>query len=84
MEQEEWLCVLRRECPAFRCAVPPDVSGDLCCICLEAKRDRQMLRKMGCGHDFHRGCFDSWFEFQSTRHRVMCSMFRWVPPSASR
>ncbi len=76
--QEELVC---RELPAFRCSVPTDVSGDLCCICLEAKRDGQMLCKLGCGHDFHVDCVGYWVESRSTRSRVSCPMCRWVQPS---
>ena len=69
--------------PAFRCWVPADESADVCCICLEARQDGQLLRQLVCGHDFHVGCIDSWV--QSTRSawtgiRVRCPMCRREQP----
>mmetsp|Transcript_134391 Transcript_134391/g.429365 ORF Transcript_134391/g.429365 Transcript_134391/m.429365 type:complete len:177 (+) Transcript_134391:58-588(+) len=45
--------------PAFA-ASAREGSEDLCAICLEAKIDNQLLRKMVCEHDFHKQCFDHW------------------------
>jgi len=55
-------------------------SCDLCAICLEAKIDRQQLRKMVCEHDFHKQCFDRWLLHRPSRNtkneEVLCPLCR--------
>mmetsp|Transcript_31841 Transcript_31841/g.63175 ORF Transcript_31841/g.63175 Transcript_31841/m.63175 type:complete len:146 (+) Transcript_31841:2-439(+) len=35
-------------------------SGDVCCICLDGHADRDMVRRLPCGHEFHAQCIDEW------------------------
>mmetsp|Transcript_54396 Transcript_54396/g.158004 ORF Transcript_54396/g.158004 Transcript_54396/m.158004 type:complete len:168 (-) Transcript_54396:357-860(-) len=35
-------------------------AGDMCCICLEALSACEQVRRLRCGHDFHRQCIDEW------------------------
>lgn len=36
--------------------------NELCCICLDNQSDdKQLIRKLSCGHTFHCNCVDQWF-----------------------
>mmetsp|Transcript_134386 Transcript_134386/g.429347 ORF Transcript_134386/g.429347 Transcript_134386/m.429347 type:complete len:191 (+) Transcript_134386:61-633(+) len=65
--------------PAFA-ASAHEGSEDLCAICLEAKIDNQLLRKMVCEHDFHKQCFDDWLLHSPSRNQkseeVHCPLCR--------
>ncbi|CAJ1428246.1 unnamed protein product [Effrenium voratum] len=36
-------------------------SSEECCLCLEAYKEEDMLRKLPCRHYFHQACIDKWF-----------------------
>merc|ERR1719343_810073 len=33
-----------------------------CCLCLEAYQPEHKVRVLPCGHFFHQGCVDAWFQ----------------------
>merc|ERR1719277_1821520 len=33
-----------------------------CCLCLEAYQPDHRVRVLPCGHFFHQGCVDAWFQ----------------------
>mmetsp|Transcript_88349 Transcript_88349/g.239147 ORF Transcript_88349/g.239147 Transcript_88349/m.239147 type:complete len:193 (-) Transcript_88349:95-673(-) len=70
---------IEKRFPAF-VASAREGSDDLCAICLEAKIDSQLLRKMVCEHDFHKQCFDDWLLHSPSRNQkseeVHCPLCR--------
>mmetsp|Transcript_45789 Transcript_45789/g.115406 ORF Transcript_45789/g.115406 Transcript_45789/m.115406 type:complete len:113 (+) Transcript_45789:2-340(+) len=37
------------------------VADPLCVVCLEKQESGELCRMLGCGHDFHAECIDSWW-----------------------
>lgn len=37
------------------------VQDDVCAVCFSSWADSEILRKLACGHCFHRCCIDQWF-----------------------
>jgi len=70
---------IEKRFPAF-VASAREGSEDLCAICLEAKIDSHLLRKMVCEHDFHKQCFDDWLLHSPSRSQkseeVRCALCR--------
>mmetsp|Transcript_76938 Transcript_76938/g.222432 ORF Transcript_76938/g.222432 Transcript_76938/m.222432 type:complete len:180 (+) Transcript_76938:109-648(+) len=40
--------------------VGANIVPDLCCVCLEAHSDGELVRRLPCGHEFHVKCIDAW------------------------
>ncbi|KYK56390.1 hypothetical protein DCS_03390 [Drechmeria coniospora] len=48
----------------LRAEMPEDggcSKGTTCAICIELVEDREMVRRLGCGHVFHSSCIMRWF-----------------------
>ena len=45
-----------------------------CCVCISACRDGDDIRRLPCGHAFHRDCVDPWL-----RQRPTCPVCRTSP-----
>eukprot|EP00931_Biecheleriopsis_adriatica_P006709 TRINITY_DN108072_c0_g1_i1.p1 TRINITY_DN108072_c0_g1~~TRINITY_DN108072_c0_g1_i1.p1 ORF type:complete len:337 (+),score=58.30 TRINITY_DN108072_c0_g1_i1:70-1080(+) len=56
-------CSQIRHIPMFRYkAADPQESDASCSICLGDFDDGALLRRLPCGHEFHRGCVDRWLK----------------------
>ncbi|KAF8722919.1 hypothetical protein HU200_022057 [Digitaria exilis] len=43
-----------------------------CCVCISACRDGEEIRRLPCGHDFHRDCVDRWLARCCRRTCPLC------------
>uniref|UniRef100_A0A0A9F334 RING-type E3 ubiquitin transferase n=1 Tax=Arundo donax TaxID=35708 RepID=A0A0A9F334_ARUDO len=46
--------------------------GGYCCVCISTCRDGEEMRRLPCGHAFHRDCVDRWL----ARCRRTCPLCR--------
>jgi hypothetical protein len=37
-----------------------EFNGNACCICIETYNVNECVRKLKCGHNFHKKCIDNW------------------------
>lgn len=56
------------------------INADLsenCSICLEKIRENTTIRKLFCGHKFHKSCIDEWlYPLYHNDHDLLCPLCR--------
>jgi len=66
-----------RMCPAAPLEADAEVGGepDLCCVCLNAKVEGDLCRRLHCGHCYHADCIDDWWS-RGDANELVCPLCR--------
>ena len=51
---------------------------EICCICLSEFKNKEIVKKLECGHFYHKSCIDSWIVSSTKNYTYFCPLCKYI------